>query len=236
MIGGEEMKFLTEVDDDLVRRFEIALQLTGEDRNAVIEGLLKAYVVQSFSKTASTYQSEMQVSNKNYGKAKHKIIKWASKPMVIPSKIIRAYLQILESKGSVTYSELMLRCSDKEHYPDEFVATFANNFAQMKFDDEKSHGKVFEVNSNQVITLWGEIKEEIFMNKEKFINGATIMGYVNRNNQMNLGRTDMRGTNPSNWLYRMRCENCLHEYHANGSDIHLKKCPLCQGGADTGKN
>ena len=230
------MKLTFEINDDLSRRFELALQLTGENKDTVLESLMKAYIVQSFSQTASAYQTEIQGSNadKNFGKAIHKIPKWASKPMVIPSKIIRAYLQILEEKGAVTYPELMLRCSDKENYPDEYVVTFANNFAQMKFDDEKSHGKVFEVNSNQLVFLWKNIEEIIAMNKEKFTNCATVTGYVNRNNQVNLGRTNMRGTNPTNWLYRMRCQECLHEYHANGSDIHLKKCPVCQGGADTG--
>lgn len=229
------MNFTAEISDELAVRFDMALMLTGENKDLVVENLVKAYVIQSFTKTASDYENEGQTGkNKNARKALHKIPKWAAKPMVIPSKIIRAYLQIEDEKGTVTYSDLVLRCSDKENYPDEFVATFANNFAQMKFDDEKSHGKVFDVTTNQQVILWKDIKETIMMNKEKFINSATITGYVNRNNQVNLGRTNMRGTNPSNWLYRMRCENCLHEYHANGSDVHLKKCPMCQGGADTG--
>lgn len=229
------MKLTFEINEDLSKRFDMALQLTGENKDTVLESLMKAYIVQSFSQTASAYQIEIQENNadKNFAKAVHKIPKWATKPMVIPSKIIRAYLQILEDKGSVSYPELMLRCSDKESYPDEYVATFSNNFAQMKFDDEKSHGKVFEVIGNNIV-LWKNIEELIIMNKEKFVNCATVAGYVNRNNQVNLGKTNMRGTNPTNWLYRMRCQDCLHEYHANGSDIHLKKCPACQGGADTG--
>lgn len=234
--GGEKMKVSFEINEDLFKRFDMALQLTGENRDTAIESLMKAYVVQTFSQTASSYQTEIQGgnTNRNFEKAIHKIPKWAAKPMVIPSKIIRAYLQILEEKGEVPYPDLMLRCSDKENHPDEFVATFANNFAQMKFDDEKSHGKVFEVTNNQKILLWNNVKEIIMNNQEKFKNCATVAGYVNRNNQINLGKTDMRGTNPTNWLYNMRCENCLHEYYANGSDIHLKKCPMCQGGADTG--
>jgi hypothetical protein len=229
------MKLTFEINDDLSKRFEMALQLTGENKDTVLESLMKAYIVQSFSQTASAYQTEIQGSNadNNFAKALHKIPKWASKPMVVPSKIIRAYLQLLDEKGSVTYPELMLRCSDKEKYPDEYVATFANNFAQMKFDDEKSHGKVFEIIGNNII-MWKNIEELIIMNKEKFVNCSTVAGYVNRNNQVNLGKTNKRGTNPTNWLYQMRCQDCLNEYYANGSDIHLKKCPACQGGADTG--
>ena len=229
------MKLIFEIDEDLFKRFDMALQLTGENKDAALESLIKAYVVQAFSQTASTYRTEIQGdgADKNYEKAIHKIPKWASRPMVIPSKIIRAYLRLLEQKGTVTYPELMLRCSDKENYPDEYVATFANNFAQMKFDDEKSHGKVFEIVGNNVI-LWKNIEEIIVMNKEKFTNCATVAGYVNRNNQINLGRTNQRGNNPTNWFYQMRCQECLHEYLANGSDVHLKKCPACQGGEDSG--
>ena len=230
------MKLTFEVNDDLSRRFDIALQLTGENKDSVVEGLIKSYIIQAFSETASAYQTEIQGINadKNFEKAVHKIPKWASKPMVIPSKIIRAYLQLSEEKGSVTYPELMLRCSDKENHPDEYIATFANNFAQMKFDDEKSHGKVFELTGNQNITLWKNVKEIIMLNKDKFKNYSTAVGYINRNNQINLGRTAERGTDHGQWLYRMRCEHCQTEYYANGSDIHLKKCPACQGGADTG--
>ena len=230
------MKLTFEINEDLSKRFDMALQLTGENRDTVLESLMKAYIVQTFSQTASTYQTELQGSNtdKNFGKAIHKIPKWASKPMVIPSKIIRAYLQLLDEKGSVTYPELMLRCNDKENHPDEYVATFANNFAQMKFDDEKSHGKVFEVNSTQKITLWEKVKEIIMLNQDKFKNYSTAVGYINRNNQINLGRTQERGTDHGQWLYRMRCEHCQTEYTSNGSDIFQKKCPACQGGADTG--
>ena len=233
------MKLTFEINDDLSKRFEMALQLTGENKDTVLESLIKAYIVQSFSQTASAYQTEIQGSNvdNNFAKALHKIPKWASKPMVVPSKIIRAYLQLLDEKGSVTYPELMLRCSDKEKYPDEYVATFANNFAQMKFDDEKSHGKVFEVNSNQLVFLWKNIKEDIMMSADKFKNPknySTAVNYKNRYGQVNLGRTEKRGTDHGQWFYRMRCEDCLYEYLANGSDIHLKKCPACQGGSNSG--
>ncbi len=201
------MKLTFDVNDDLAARFEMALQLTGENKSTAIESLMKAYVVQNFSRAASAYQDETPASDtdKNHAKALHKIPKWASKPMVIPSKIIRAYLQLLDENGSVSYPELLLRCSDKENHPDEFVGTFANNFAQMKFDDEKSHGKVFEVIGNQQIILWKNVEGELMSHKEKFQNCATVAGYVNRNNQVNLGKTDMRGTNPTNWLYRKRC-------------------------------
>lgn len=230
------MNLQMEIHEDLLKRFEMALQLTGEEKNTVMESLIKAYVVQTFAQTASAYQNEIGGDGvqTHVAKAVHKIPKWASKPMVIPSKIIRAYLRLLEINGSVSYAELMQRCSDKENYPDEYVATFANNFAQMKFDDAKSHGKVFEVNSEQKVVLWKHVEEIVMLHQDKFKNYSTAVGYINKNNQKNCGKTQLPGTDHGQWLYRMRCEHCLHEYYANGSDIHLKKCPACQGGADTG--
>ena len=233
------MKLTFDINDDLAARFEMALQLTGESRDTVVESLMKAYIVQSFSRAESAYQSETLGSDadKNHAKALHKIPKWASKPMVIPSKIIRAYLQLLDENGSVTYPELLLRCSDKENHPDEFVGTFANNFAQMKFDDEKSHGKVFEVIGNQKIILWKNVEGEIMAQENNFKTPkyySTVVGYRNRYKQVNLGKTQKPGTDNGQWFYRMRCDDCLYEYVANGSDIHLKKCPACQGGADSG--
>lgn len=66
------------------------------------------------------------------------------------------------------------------------------------------------------------------------LKGAAFMrsidvGYVNKRLQRNMGITDKRAVRPYANIYRMRCEKCGYEYFANGSDIHLKKCPQCQG-------
>ena len=55
-------------------------------------------------------------------------------------------------------------------------------------------------------------------------------GYVNRNNQMNMGKTDEAGTDNMQWFYNMYCLNCDYCYKANGTDIFQRKCPKCQGG------
>ncbi len=60
---------------------------------------------------------------------------------------------------------------------------------------------------------------------------TTRIGYTNRNNQRCEGTRGMRGTDHGQSVYLLRCLNCHHEYGANGSDVHLRKCPACQGGA-----
>jgi hypothetical protein len=32
------------------------------------------------------------------------------------------------------------------------------------------------------------------------------------------------------YVYVLQCSICGYEYGANGSDIHLRRCPSCQGG------
>jgi hypothetical protein len=59
---------------------------------------------------------------------------------------------------------------------------------------------------------------------------TTQTGFVNGNGQRNDGPLGLPGTDHNQMLYRMRCERCAHEYAANGSDIHHRKCPNCQGG------
>lgn len=59
---------------------------------------------------------------------------------------------------------------------------------------------------------------------------STEVGYINKNNQRNNGKTNIPGTGNLQWFYDMECLNCGHKYHANGHDIWLRKCPKCQGG------
>ena len=62
---------------------------------------------------------------------------------------------------------------------------------------------------------------------------TTVPGYVNQNNQKNLGRTNppRPGNDYAQSVYVLRCLNCQRNYGANGSDIHIRRCPFCQDGA-----
>ncbi|MGI6684765.1 MAG: hypothetical protein ACOX47_04630 [Bacillota bacterium] len=59
---------------------------------------------------------------------------------------------------------------------------------------------------------------------------TTEPGYINKNNQKNIGKTDELGTDYLQWFYLMECQNCNYIYKANGSDIWQRKCPKCQNG------
>jgi rubredoxin len=56
-------------------------------------------------------------------------------------------------------------------------------------------------------------------------------GYINRNGQVTVRDTGMPGTDHMQHVHQLACSKCGHVYGANGSDIHDRKCPMCQGGA-----
>ncbi len=60
--------------------------------------------------------------------------------------------------------------------------------------------------------------------------GTTDPGYENPNGQVVVRKTGKLGTDHNQNVYELRCKRCGHAYGANGSDIHDRKCPKCQGG------
>ncbi len=69
------------------------------------------------------------------------------------------------------------------------------------------------------------------MNATTFNSGdgeTTKIGYINRNDQKCCGHRGVAGSDHLQLAYRMECLKCGHVYGANGSDIHLRKCPQCQ--------
>lgn len=59
---------------------------------------------------------------------------------------------------------------------------------------------------------------------------TTEVGFINRNAQTVLRATGLPGTDHGQYIYVLRCGHCDAEYGANGSDIHLRRCPSCDGG------
>ena len=56
---------------------------------------------------------------------------------------------------------------------------------------------------------------------------TTEAGYINKNNQKNLGCRGVSETHTSAKSYEMECLDCGHKYLANGCDVWLRKCPVC---------
>ncbi len=59
---------------------------------------------------------------------------------------------------------------------------------------------------------------------------TTLPGFINRHGQITVRNTGAPGTDKNQFIYQLACSNCGHVYGANGSDIHERKCPVCQAG------
>jgi hypothetical protein len=60
--------------------------------------------------------------------------------------------------------------------------------------------------------------------------GTTTPGFVNPHRQEVIQNTGKAGTDHVQYVYELKCQHCAQHYGANGSDIHERKCPVCQGG------
>lgn len=56
---------------------------------------------------------------------------------------------------------------------------------------------------------------------------TTDIGYINKNNQKNLGYRGISETHYNQKFFEMECLDCGHKYLANGCDVWLRKCPEC---------
>lgn len=56
---------------------------------------------------------------------------------------------------------------------------------------------------------------------------STDTGYINKNNQKNLGYRGVSETHYNQKFFEMECLDCGHKYMANGCDVWLRKCPEC---------
>ena len=59
---------------------------------------------------------------------------------------------------------------------------------------------------------------------------TTDIGYINKNNQKNLGYRGMSETHYNQKSFEMECLECGHKYLTNGCDVWLRKCPACENG------
>lgn len=56
---------------------------------------------------------------------------------------------------------------------------------------------------------------------------TTDEGYINKNNQKNLGYKGLSETHYNQRFFEMECLDCGHRFFANGCDVWLRKCPMC---------
>lgn len=160
------------IDSDVYEKFCIALHLTAEQENEAIEKCMRTYIARAFERASQEYspnatrRASADVDRDFYGKAIQRIPVWALKPNQYNHKIIRAFFEAEESFGEATVDAMEELCRKKER-SELYVPTFRNNYAQMKIDGPKSHGKVFE-DDGEHVWIWEEVEEVLRRHKDSF--------------------------------------------------------------------
>jgi len=94
--------------------------------------------------------------------------------------------------------------------------------------DSESLKKVSEDDVDDIETM-----SEQDMSSETFDSGTTKttqIGYVNNNNQKVLGSRNLDETDKKDVTFKMSCGQCSEIYGAKTTEIHRRKCPVCQEG------
>jgi hypothetical protein len=62
--------------------------------------------------------------------------------------------------------------------------------------------------------------------------GASVqIGCINGNGQRCCGHCGVAGTDHLQFAYKVECTRCGYVYGSNGTDMHARKCLVCQLGA-----
>jgi hypothetical protein len=78
------------------------------------------------------------------------------------------------------------------------------------------------------ILYWSDVRKIIVSARRRW----TEPGTVNPHGQKVIRSTGRRGSHRFALVYEMECTECGEVYGANSCDIHLRKCPTCQGGKE----
>lgn len=168
------------INEEIYKKFILALQLSNENEDEVVERLLSEYASNAFTKAAKSLGVKKEATQTEYfesidfGKAIRKIPSWAYKPNQNNHRLIKAFLLIQEEQDKVTLDELCARCNDDYNYPDTYVSDFKGNFAQMKTDAGNSHGKVFIVENDEV-KIWSEVEDVLNEYADRFKGAGTVI-------------------------------------------------------------
>lgn len=159
------------VEADLYDKFCMAVNLSNKTQDEAVSDCMSWYISKVFARVSQEYSSpSVEKSGSDtkdfYGKAISRIPLWALKPSQYNHKIIRAYFMAVDIAGEATLTMMERLCSDKDQ-PDLYVPTFKNNYAQMKLDGPKTHGKVFEDDGNNV-WIWNEVEDTLMKYKSSF--------------------------------------------------------------------
>lgn len=135
---------------------------------------------------------------------------------------------------------------DADQFSDRFPKADWAHLERGMMMDTESAGLVHLKESDEDLLLiarggaptpaeWGEFRlEQSRRGKGEWRSGtgpSVQIGFVNPHGEICTGHRGAAGTDHLQYAYRAECGHCGHLYGANGSDMHERRCPNCQGGA-----
>ena len=167
------MKEITfKLPDELANKFELAMQLTGANRDALGEEFVRSYLARALQSAADEFRvPEAPKPNPTPVQPQQTAASRTAQPQTPPptraDSAAQAQNQSAQGRQrttriecNVTLDALRRRCSDPTGHPNTYVPHFDNNYSQMKFDNGNSHGKVFEEHDGY-ITIWDRISDTL---------------------------------------------------------------------------
>jgi hypothetical protein len=152
------------IDEDVLSKFDVALKLSKEDINTVVENMMKDYIISVFSKEIGVTEQQSNSSTTEESKLLSKVRRWA-RNYCVPHDIIKAFL--------LTYDET-LGGANKNAMFEVYLSMggvekkLNNNYPQMKSNGANAHGKVF-YDDRITVFLEDEVKEEVMKLKDQFL-------------------------------------------------------------------
>ena len=144
------------IDEDVLSKVDVALKLSKEDINRVVENMMKDYIISVFSKKIGATEQQSNSPDTEESKLLSKVRRWA-RNYCVPHDIIKAFLltynETLGGANKNAMFELYLSMGGVEK-------KLNNNYPQMKSNGANAHGKVF-YDDRITVFLEDEVKEEV---------------------------------------------------------------------------
>ncbi len=166
-MGIEQITF--NVTEKTKQAFEVALFLSGKEKDEVFESLAKEFAVKVLKKyqiELSEPPSEEDFEPEDCSKALAKIPVWAARRRgQIGAQIVKAFF-LCEVDGIANRSEM--REVFLKNNPDKTAASFDNNFASMCTEKGNSQGKFFVLTGSEVCPH-SSVRETLYKYREEFL-------------------------------------------------------------------
>lgn len=153
------------VSDEVYKKFQAGLMLSGEDESMVVERLLANYAKSAFENELGVAdQNDNVIQDPAIDRVRQKIATWATKEEQMNHRIIQSFF-MCEQNG-IANKDSMRHFFVNAGYGNEWQ--FDNNFASLCTNEGQANGKVFE-SVGILINIASDVEDTLRFYKEDFM-------------------------------------------------------------------